>query len=101
MIIQCDSADTDKVSVAFHGATWAFRAAFDLFGVQAVRNEDQYLRVMPNVDAANDGNSIKHVLGEGVLRNTVVRVTVEGTVPKGTAVDTFLKELQDIPSLFF
>ncbi len=103
MIVQCDSAEPDNLCVAFHGATWGFRDGFDMAGVQSYRNEqdESYYRVMPNVNVAKDGDTIKHVLGEGVLKNLVVLVTLEGEIIKGSHVESFIKSLRDLPNLFF
>ena len=102
MTVQVDN-DT-SVSVALHGATWAFRAAFDDHGVQSYRNESDgtYYRVIPNTDVAKNADSITSVLGiDGVLKNLVVRVLVEGKPTKGSEADSFIKSLQDLPNLFF
>ena len=63
---------------------------------------DSY-RVLKSIDATSEEEiqRVLHVLGDGVLKNVVARVSIEGRAPAGTAVHTFLRQLRERSHLFF
>jgi len=91
------------LSFVFHGNTWPFRQAFDVAGIPGLRDAEVYFRVLKSIDASSeeDKQRVLHVLGDGVLKNVVARVTIEGRAPAGTAVHTFLRLLRERQHLFF
>ena len=78
-----------KMSFVFCGATWPFRARFDAAAAPGYRFEEEgqpkYYRVLESVNAAtgDDRGRVLNALGERVLRNTAMRVGIEGELKPG------------------
>jgi len=90
-------------SFVFHGNTWPFRQAFDAAGIHGVRDGETYFRVLKSIDASSEEEKqrVLHVLGDGVLKNVVARLTIEGKASAGTAVHMFLRLLRKRQNLSF
>ena len=96
-----------KISFVFHGATWPFRSRFDAAAVPGYSYEDEgqqkYFRVLESLDTTTeeDRDRVIHVLGDGVLRNTATRVTIEGELRPGTHAFRFVQTLRKRTHLHF
>ena len=103
MLITIQVESESVLSFVFHGNTWPFRQAFDAAGIPGVRDGETYFRVLKSIDASSEEEKqrVLHVLGGGVLKNAVARVTIEGKASAGTAVHTFLRLLRERQHLFF
>ena len=106
MILQIES--DDELSFVVHGATWAFRNLFDAFGMPGYRSEaddgqSKYFRVLKSVNSksADDRDKVLRMLGDGVLRNTAIRVDVDAQLKPGTNVFAFVQTLRKRPHLHF
>ena len=105
MTLQIES--DGKISFVFHGATWPFRSRFDAAAVPGYSYEDEgqqkYFRVLESFDTTTeeDRDRVIHVLGDGVLRNTATRVTIEGELRPGTHAFRFVQTLRKRTHLHF
>ena len=105
MTLQVES--DDKITFVFHGATWPFRGRFDAAGVPGYSYEEEslpkYVRVLESLNTATqDGRArVIHLLGEGVLRNTAMRVAIEGELKPGTHAFRFVQTLRKRTHLHF
>ena len=125
MVIQVEGDST--ASFVFHGATWAFRGAFDEYGVPGApgptkkeprptrcachkktrhpgfKDENGYYRGLQSVDVSSQQGTerVMLVLGDGVLKRTAARVTVDGRATADSPVHAFLRSLRDEPFLHF
>ena len=107
MSLQVESNDT--LSIVLHGSTWFFRDRFDAFGVPGYRREgangepSTYYRVLESVNASSQAETdrVIDMLGPTVLKNTAVRVSIDGAMKAGTSVYKFVHILRQRPSLHF
>ena len=105
MILQVES--DEKVSFILHGPTWSFRDRFDARAIPGYRREEDgkslYYRVIESVDAASETEREKvlNMLGDGVLCNTAMRVTIDGELKPGTTVFRLVQTLRKRTHLHF
>ena len=86
-----------------------FRDRFDAFGVPGYRREgaygepSTYYRVLESVDASlsDETDRVFKMLGNGVLKQTAVRVSIDGTLKPGTSVFQFVQKLRQCSNLYF
>ena len=90
------------LSFVFHGATWLFRTVFDDCGVTALRDDASgaTFRVLKSMEASEDMAPITRVLGHA-LRGLVVRATVQGHTPPGTAAHACIQVLRGLAQMHF
>ena len=97
----------DKLSFVVHGPTWPFRDKFDSCGIPGYRWEEngqsKYYRVLEgvNCDNADEREKVLKMLGEGVLFNTAMRVTIDGGLKPGTSAFKFVQTLRSRMHLHF
>ena len=98
----------DKMSFVVHGATWSFRARFDAAGIPGYRSEEEdgetkYYRVLQSVnsESADDRDKALRMLGDGVLCDTAMSVTIDGQLKPGTSVARFVQTLRKRAHLHF
>ena len=83
-----------------YGSLCLFCGRFDLAGVPGYRFEvegqPKYYRVLESLNAAteDDRERVLNVLGEGVLRNAVMRVVTEGELKGWTRAFRFAQSLR-------
>ena len=107
MTLQIES--DEKLSIVLFGATWFFRDRFDAFGVPGYRREgadgepSTYYRVLESVDASlsDETDRVFKMLGNGVLKQTAVRVSIDGALKPGTSVFQFVQKLRQCSNLYF
>ena len=105
MTVQVES--DEKLTFAVHGATWPFRDRFDVAGIPSYRHEEtegppKYYRVLENVDSGvpEQRERVLTMLGD-VLRNTAMRVHVDGVPKPGTSAFRFIQTLRKRTHLHF
>ena len=98
MTVQVES--DEKLTFAVYGATWPFRDRFDAAGIPGYRQDGEvgppkYFRVLENVDSGvpEERERVSKMLGD-VLRNTAMRVHVDGALTPGTNAFRFVKTLR-------
>ena len=103
LTLQVDS--DDKLSFVVHGPTWPFRDKFDSCGIPGYKREEncqsKYYRVLEGVDCdiADEREKVLKMLGEGVLCNTAMRVTIAGKLKPGTSAFKSVQTLRTRPHL--
>ena len=97
------------LSIVITGGTWYFKERFDAFGIRGARIDNegeenrQYIRIIPDLDVSEQ-SSREHVLGmigDSVLKDLALRVTVDKEPEEDSAVGAFLELLKMQPSLHF
>jgi hypothetical protein len=101
LLADVEVVDDDHVIVAWSGRTYSFRTRFDMLEIplqdgMRILNEDQR-----NVGSARTVELIERVFGDGVLRDAVVNVRIDGEPREGTVVHAFVQTLLAKPNLFF
>ena len=105
MTVQVES--DEKLTFAVYGATWPFRDRFEAAGIPGYRQEPEdgppkYYRVLENVDSGvpAERERVAKMLGD-VLRNTAMRVHVDGVPKPGTSAFRFIQTLRKRTHLHF
>ena len=98
----------ELASIVITGGTWAFKDRFDEYGVPGAKmgeaDENQrYIRVLRSVDVSEQAQQerILNIVGDKVLKNLAVRVTIDKKPEEDTAVAAFIEKLKETPSLHF
>ena len=108
MLITAQVESDEKLTFAVHGATWPFRDRFDAAGIPGYRHEDgedsppKYFRALGNVNSSvpEERERVAKMLGD-VLRNTAMRVHVDGALTPGTNAFRFVQTLRKRTHLHF
>ena len=99
----------DRMSIVMTGGMWSFKERFDAFGICGARTGDegeenrQYIRVLPDLDVSEQSSKdrVLGMLGDNVLKNLAVRVTVDKEPEEDSEVGAFIETLKSLPSLHF
>ena len=97
------------MSLVLGGGTWSFKERFDAYGIHGTRTGDQgednrqYIRVIPDLDVSEQSSRdrVLGMIGDNVLKNLAVRVTVDKEPEEDSAVAAFIDKLKSLPSLHF
>ena len=106
-ILQVESEE--RMSLVLGGGTWSFKERFDAYGIRGARTGEegeenrQYIRVIPDCDVSEQSSRdrVLGMLGDSVLKNLALRVTVDKEPEEDSAVGAFLELLKMRPSLHF
>ena len=105
MTVQVES--DERLTFAVHGAKGPFRDRFEAAGIPGYRQEPEdgppkYYRVLENVDSGvpAERERVAKMLGD-VLRNTAMRVHVDGAPKPGTSAFRFVQTLRKRTHLHF
>ena len=103
MTVQFES--DEKLTFKIHGITWPFKDRFEAAGIPGYRHEDgplQHFRVLGNVNSSvpEERKRVAKMLGD-VLRNTAMRVHVDGVPKPGTSDFRFVQTLRERAHLHF
>ena len=105
MTVQVES--DEKLTFAVYGATWPFRDRFDAAGIPGYRQDGEvgpptYFQVLENLDSGvpEEREGVSRMLGD-VLRNTAMRVHVDGVLKPGTSAFRFMQTLRKRTHLQF
>ena len=106
MTVQFES--DEKLTFKIHGITWPFKDRFEAAGIPGYRHEDgedsppKYFRALGNVNSSvpEERERVANMLGD-VLRNTAMRVHVDGVPKPGTSAFRFIQTLRKRTHLHF
>ena len=97
------------LSLVLCGGTWSYKERFDAYGVRRAQTGEegeenrQYIRVIPDCDVSEQSSRdrVLGMLGDSVLKNLALRVTVDKEPEEDSAVGAFINTLKAVPSLHF
>ena len=100
---------TDHImDVLISGPTFPYRSELQDFGLQSAtysgpNGEKKVCRIMQHLDVGQvtERARFKRMLGKDVFNDLILYVKVDAHIPAGSAVESFVAELQAEPSLYF
>ena len=95
--------DETHLAILWGGRLWAYRQRFEENGISGTQLEAEYVRIVNEEDGDMDEDENKtrivDAFGDKVLKNHIVKVTVDGEIDEGTAAGKAVTEILDLPNV--